>query len=61
MMSATRVDDDREAVSAPSSAAPATTAIENRSASSKLMWSMYFAETTLASDIIEPTERSIPR
>ena len=60
MMSATRVTTIVRPVIAPIMAAPATTAIEKRIASSKLMWSMYFAETTLASDIIEPTDRSIP-
>ena len=60
MMSATRVTTIVRPVIAPTTAAPATTAIEKRIASSKPMCSMYFAETTFASDIIEPTERSIP-
>ncbi len=60
MMSATRVTTIARPVSAPASAAHATSAKEKSNASSKLMCSMYLPATTLTRLIIEPTERSIP-
>ena len=60
MMSATRVTTITKPVPAPAAAAQSTISAENASASRKLMWTMYFAATTLTSDIIEPTDRSMP-
>ncbi len=60
MMSAIRVKTMMRPVSAPARPAHTTSRSENRSASRKLMCTMFFAATTLTRLIIEPTERSMP-